>query len=164
MDWLQDFFSWAWARHHNPLSWYIRPFFVLPYCYFAFKKSGWGIALTIVAVLSSMFWFPAPEKADPRAAEFLAMEQRYVGGSWGFAKIAMTALVPAWFTALGAAFWQRSWLVGLLVINLGVLLKVVWSFYFGGASAWSIVPPVAIGAVVVNGVILFAYRRSHGTG
>jgi hypothetical protein len=25
MDSLVDFFNWAWARHHNPLSWYVRP-------------------------------------------------------------------------------------------------------------------------------------------
>jgi hypothetical protein len=39
MDWLTDFLDWAWARHHNPLSWYIRPLFILPFCYFAYKKS-----------------------------------------------------------------------------------------------------------------------------
>lgn len=36
MDALIDFLNWAWARHHNPLSWYIRPLFVLPFCYFAY--------------------------------------------------------------------------------------------------------------------------------
>ncbi len=161
MDALQDFLSWAWARHHNPLSWYIRPLFVLPYCYFAYKKSGWGVALTIVAVLSSMFWFPAPEETDPRAAEFLAMEQRYISGTWTVGKALMTALVPVWFVALAVAFWRRSWLVGLLVINTGVLLKVIWSFYFGGASAWSIIPAAGLGALVVNGILLVAYRRQR---
>ena len=159
MDGIQDFLTWAWARHHNPLSWYIRPLFVLPYCYFAYKRSGWGIALTIVAVLSSMFWFPAPETTDSRAEAFLAVEQQYITGSWGIGKVAMSALVPAWFIALGAAFWRRSWLAGFLVINVGALLKVAWSFYFGGDTAWSIIPAVGIGALAVNGVMLFAYRR-----
>ena len=75
MDTLVDFLNWAWARHHNPLSWYIRPLFILPFCYFAYKKSAWGVALTVVAVISSMFWFPAPETPDPRAAAFLAVER-----------------------------------------------------------------------------------------
>ena len=26
MELLSDFLAWAWARHHNVLSWYIRPF------------------------------------------------------------------------------------------------------------------------------------------
>ena len=159
MDLLQDFLAWAWARHHNPLSWYIRPLFVLPYCYFAYKKSGWGIAVTIVAVLSSMFWFPAPAETNPRAAEFLAMERQYITGTWTLAKVAMTALVPAWFIALAVAFWRRSWLVGFLVINLGALLKVIWSFSYGGESALSIIPAVGIGALIINGVMLYAYRR-----
>ena len=159
MDGIQDFFAWAWARHHNPLSWYIRPLFVLPFCYFAYRKNGWGVALTVLAVLSSMFWFPAPEEAEGRAAAFLEMEKRYITGTWGAGKVAMTALVPVWFIALGAAFWRRSWAAGFLVINLGIALKVAWSFYFGGAAAWSIIPPVGIGALVVNGVLLFAYRR-----
>lgn len=160
MDFLTDFLSWAWERHHNPLSWYIRPLFVLPYCYFAYKRRPWGIALTILAVLSSMFWFPAPATVDSRAAEFLAMEQQYISGSWTLAKVAMTALVPIWFFVLGWAFWRRSWLAGFLVVNVGALLKVIWSFYFGGASAWSILPAVGLGALVVNGVMLYAYRRS----
>ena len=119
---------------------------------------------TIVAVLSSMFWFPAPAAGDERAAEFLAMERRYVTGGWTLAKTAMTALVPAWFFLLAWAFWRRSWPAGFLVINIGMLLKVVWSFYFGGATAWSIIPAVTIGALVVNGVMLFAYRRLRRAG
>ena len=159
MDVLYEFLNWAWERHHNPLSWYIRPLFVLPFCYFAYKKSVWGVVATIVAVLSSMFWFPAPAAEDPRAAEFLAMERKYITGGWSLTKSAMTALVPIWFFVLAWSFWRRSWIAGALVVNVGALLKVVWSFFYAGASAWSIIPPVVIGAVVINGVMLFVYWR-----
>lgn len=165
MDVLYDFLNWAWARHHNPLSWYIRPLFVLPFCYFAYKKSVWGVALTIVAVLSSMFWFPAPATTDPRAAAFMAMERQYIAGAWTFNKVAMTALVPVWFIALAWAFWRRSWLAGFFVINVGALLKVFWSYYVAGTSAWSIIPAVSLGALVINGVMLYTYwwlRRRAG--
>jgi hypothetical protein len=70
-----EFVAWAWARHHNELSWYIRPLFLLPFCYFAYKRSLWGITLTVVALATSMFWFPAPGRVDPGAAEFLAVER-----------------------------------------------------------------------------------------
>ncbi len=70
----EEIAAWAWARHHNELSWYIRMLFLLPFCYFAYKRSLWGITLTVVALATSMFWFPAPERADPGAAEFLAVE------------------------------------------------------------------------------------------
>ena len=73
----------------------------------------------------------------------------------------LTALIPVWFAAVAFAFWRRSWLVGFVVINLGVALKVIWSFYFGGTSAWSIVAPVGLGLIVCNGVLAYAYKRAE---
>jgi hypothetical protein len=159
MEWMGDFWAWAWARHQNPLSWYIRPLFVLPYCYFAYKKSVAGLTLTVVGVLTSMFWFPAPSEVSSRAAEFLAMEQQYVTGGWTWTKTAMTLLVPVWFVVLGGAFWRRSRMAGIVVVNVGAALKVVWSFYFGGETAWSIIPPVVVGALVCNGAFVYLLRR-----
>jgi len=49
MDTLVDFLNWAWARHHNLLRWYIRPWFILPLCYFAYQKNARGIVITIQA-------------------------------------------------------------------------------------------------------------------
>ncbi len=159
MESLYDFLNWAWERHQNPLSWYIRPLFVLPYCYFAYKKSVLGLSLTLIAVVTSMFWFPAPAEIDPRAAAFLEMERHYITTPWTFTKWAMTMSIPVWFVLLAWAFWKRSWLAGLIVLNVGVLLKVIWSFFFGGDVAWSIVPAVGIGIIVCNGILLYAYRR-----
>jgi len=159
METLYDFLNWAWERHHNPLSWYIRPLFVLPFCYFAYQRSWRGITVTLLALASSMFWFPKPAEVDPRAEAFLAMERQYLTGEWTFVKAALTALVPLFFVLLGWAFWRRSWLVGLLVLNLAVVGKVLWSFCFGAESAWSIVPAAALGLLVCNAVLLFAIRR-----
>jgi hypothetical protein len=80
---------------------------------------------------------------------------------WNWTKTIMTLLVPAWFVLLAGAFWRRSWVVGIAVINVGALLKVIWSFYFGGASAWSIIAPVVAGLVVCNGALAYALRRSR---
>jgi len=38
---------------------------------------------------------------------------------------------------------------------------VIWSFAFGGQSAWSIVPAVVIGLVACNGLLYWVYRRTH---
>ena len=69
MDVLIDFLDWAWARHANPLSWYIRPLFILPFCYFAYRRSLWGMALTIVAVTLQHVLVPcASHSRSPRCS------------------------------------------------------------------------------------------------
>ena len=45
MDVIDDVAAWAWARHHNILSWYIRPRFLLPFCLFAYRRSLLGIGM-----------------------------------------------------------------------------------------------------------------------
>ena len=163
MDTLVDFLNWAWARHHNPLSWYIRPLFILPFCYFAYKKNIWGIVITLVAVTSSMFWFPAPATPNPQAAAFLAAERQYVTGPVTLGKLAIAALVPIWFVALASAFRRRSWVGGALVITAGTVLKMAWSFMIAGENAWAIVAPVTLGTMLCAGVLLFAYRHRERT-
>ena len=68
------FFNWAFERHHNILSWYIRPLFIIPMVVFAFKKSYTGIFASIFALFTSMFWFPVPATKSPQVMEFLAFE------------------------------------------------------------------------------------------
>ena len=131
MEFLEEFASWAWARHHNVLSWYIRPLFLVPFCYFAFKRSVAGVVLTIVALLSSMFWFPEPSVLSPAVASALAAERQYLLGPWPLWKVAVSFLVPGLLAALAYAFWRRSWLWGALVLN--VIAFVALSSPQGGA-------------------------------
>ena len=65
MEWVNEVAAWAWARHHNILSWYIRPLFLLPFCFFAYRRSLLGIGVTLVALATSMAWFPAPREPEP---------------------------------------------------------------------------------------------------
>ena len=101
---LNEFLSWAWARHHNIVSWYIRPLFLLPLAYFSYRRSLSGIALTVVALATSMFWFPAPERVDPRVEEFLAFEREWLTGEWTLDKVLITSVVPLSLTAFCLAF------------------------------------------------------------
>ena len=158
----EEFAAWAWDRHHNVLSWYIRPLFLLPFCYFAYKRSLWGITLTLVALATSMFWFPAPERAEAGTAQFLAVEREYLTSDWSLWKVLLGLIVPASFAALAVAFWKRSLLWGLAVINAMLLIKVVWSFYFGEASGGlALLPSAVVGLAVCDAVILYAVRRKR---
>src|SRR3712207_2843780 len=87
--------AWAWERHHNELSWYIRPLFFLPFCYFAYKRTLTGIAITLVALATSMAWFPAPEVPSRAAVGILAAEEEYLTGNWALWKVLLALIVPA---------------------------------------------------------------------
>ncbi len=155
-----DFVAWAWERHHNVLSWYIRPLFLLPFCFFAYKRSLWGMTLTLLALATSMFWFPAPGEASTAVKEMLGAEREYLTANWTLWKVLMALVVPASFVALGLAFWKRSLLYGLAVINAAILIKVGWTFVFGTqAGAMSHLPAAVLGLVICDALVLFVMRR-----
>jgi hypothetical protein len=158
MDLLNDFLSWVWARHHNELSWYVRPLFILPFCYFAYRRSVWGIVVTLLVFPTSLFWFPAPEDPSPRVEGYLAWERQFLTEGSLAAKIVLVSLVVAFFVALGAAFWKRNWLWGLAVLNAGTLLKVVWSVAFGGAAGWASLVPSLVTLAICDAAVLLAAR------
>lgn len=163
-DVLNGFLSWAWERHHNILSWYIRPLFLLPFCYFAYRRSVAGIVLTLVALATSMFWFPTPERVDPRVEEFLAFEREWLVAEWTLAKIATTLLVPLILGILCLAFWRRSLVWGLIVINGIAIGKVAWGVIDGGGAGWALLPPALSGLVVCNAAILYVAHRVRSKG
>jgi hypothetical protein len=158
MDLLNDFLSWVWARHHNELSWYVRPLFILPFCYFAYRRSAWGIVVTLLVFPTSLFWFPAPENPSPRVEGYLAWERQFLTEGSVAARAALASLVVAFFVALGAAFWKRNWLWGLAVLNAGTLLKVVWSVAFGGAAGWASLVPSLVTLAICDAAVLLAAR------
>lgn len=161
MEYLNEFAAWAWARHHNEWSWYIRPLFLLPFCYFAYRRSWAGIVGTLVALATSMFWFPAPQIVDAQVERFLAAEKEWLTGGWTTMKVVTLPVVPVFFWLLGSAFWQRSWLAGTLIINLMMVSKVIWSFAYGEDSAWPLLPPALLGVIICDVVIYLAYRWVH---
>jgi hypothetical protein len=160
---LNDFLSWVWARHHNELSWYVRPLFLLPYCFFAYRRSVLGIVVTLLMFPTSLFWFPAPENPSPRVEGYLGWERQFLTEGSVAARVALALLVVAFLVALASAFWRRSWLWGLAVLNAGALLKVIWSVAFGGAAGWASLAPSLFTLVVTDAAILLAMRflRRH---
>ena len=157
---LDGFGAWAWERHHNVLSWYIRPLFFLPFCYFAYKRSLFGMVLTLVALATSMSWFPATETTSPAVIEMLAAEEEYLTGDWTMLKGLLALVEPATFAALGLAFWRRSLVWGLAVINGAVLIKTGWTFVLStGPGAMAHLPAAVLGLAVLNAVILYVRHR-----
>lgn len=162
MEFLNEFLSWAWARHHNILSWYIRPMFIIPFIYFAYKRSWKGMVITILALLTSMFWFPAPATVNPMVSQFLVAEKEFILGPISTQKIFFWLTVPLFFFLLAIAFWRRSWWWGVAVINVAALGKVAWSVFQGGQSGWAVLIPALIGMLVCDLTVYFGVQYIHG--
>lgn len=155
----QSFFDWAYERHQNQLSWYVRPLFIIPFCYFAYKRSWTGIMGTMFMVFTSMFWFPKPVSLSPQVVEFLEMEKEYLTGNWNLLKVLIALLIPASLAALAIAFWKRSLLVGIAVMVFIALAKISWSVAFGGESGKSVLVPAMLGLLICIIIIFIGFKR-----
>ena len=107
-----------------------------------------------------MAWFPAPAQPDPAVVEMLEVERDYLLGEWTLGKIVIALLVPVVFGGIALALWRRSIGWALVVINAGVLFKVVWTYFFDaeGAGAAAHLPAALVGLAVVDVVLVLADR------
>ncbi len=153
------FFNWIFERHQNILSWYIRPLFIIPLCYFSYKHSWTGIAFTFFCLVTSMFWFPKPEFANEKAIAFLQFEMDWLKKSWDYKKILLVLSVPFSLTMLGLAFWKKSVWMGLGVIILMATGKIIWSISNAGESGKSIIIPALVGLSLCSLLIFFGFKR-----
>lgn len=157
------FFYWAFARHHNILSWYIRPLFILPMVIFAYRKSLTGIFASIFALFTSMFWFPEPATISSQILEFLAFEKDYLKGTWTAPKIVMSFAVPLFFLILLIAAWTRNWKCLVGVIIGAAILKIAWSITFSGEAGMSILKPALLGLIICLYILSYFFRKHKRT-
>ena len=155
----EAFSTWAWERHQNLLSWYIRPLFLLPFCYSAYKRSWAGVFATVFLVLTSMFWFPKPDIVNDQVQEFLKLEIDYLTGSWNLAKILLSSLVPISLAALATAFWKRSLWLGIAVLVFIAVAKMLWSVIYGGEAGRSILVPAVLGLLICVVLVYRGFRK-----
>ena len=154
----QSFFDWVFERHHNQWSWYIRPVFLIPFCFFAYKHNWAGISIIIFCLFTSMFWFSKPEMSTASVNMFLEFEKNWLSSDWDFNKVMFSFTVPLSFFALGLAFWKHSLSLGLVVIVLIALGKMAWSVGYAGDSGKSIIVPAIVGLSACLGFIYLGFK------
>lgn len=155
---LEVFLDWVWARHHNVLSWYIRPFFVLPYCYFAYKRKLGLLVLTLLLFPTTLFWFPAPDVASEKVLQYLNWEREFLVNGNSLMQTLLILLVIGFLWLLAMAFWKKSILLGVIVLNAGTALKIIWSIFFGGAVGYAAILPSIVTMIICN-IAVYAYWR-----
>lgn len=158
-----SFFTWAFERHHNVLSWYVRPLFLVPFCVSAYRRTLAGMAATLFLLATSMFWFPVPSVQEPSVAEFLQVEMAYLTSNWTSGKVLATSLVPLTLLVLAAALWARNLRLGLSVLVLIAVMKMIWSVHAAGRAGTSIFAPALLGLLLC--VLLIGWSlRAKDTG
>lgn len=153
------FFNWAFKRHHNQWSWYIRPLFLLPFCYFAYKHSMAGISATVFCLFTSMFWFSRPDQVTDSVKTFLQFEMDWINSAWDGKKIGLLLSIPASFLLLGLSFWKRSLYMGLGVVVLMATGKILWSILNAGESGKSILLPAVLGLLICAVLMVYGFKR-----
>lgn len=154
-----SFFDWVFTRHQNPWSWYIRPLFLIPFCYFAYKHSWSGVSITVFCLFTSMFWFNQPNVVSEQVKTFLAFEKEWLTGSWTVSKLFLACTIPISFFLLGLAFWKRSLLLGISVLIMMATGKMIWSVQNAGESGKSIFVPAIVGLTLCIVILYFGFKR-----
>ncbi len=157
--------SWIWERHQNQFSWYSRPLFVIPACYYAYRRNLWLVAGFMVLVGCSLFWFPAPANVPEHVERYLAWEHQMFFSSQSAVPLFLLIIaVIVFLFLLFYAFWYRNPWMGLLLLNVGTLLKIVVSIRFGVEAGSAAIVPSLSSLVVTNLMALVVWYRINRSG
>ncbi len=158
---IEAFFDWAFERHQNILSWWIRPMMILPFAAAAWWRSWTGIWLALIALFTSMFWFPVPDAPDPEVLAFLQMERDLLSSGWTTANILATLAILGYGTLMGAAIWHRSLALAIGVIALGGLAKSAWSLAYSPDTGGTVLPIALLGTAIAAGIAYVLFTRNN---
>lgn len=159
----RDLLDWAFTRHQNQLSWYIRPLFIIPFCFFAYKRNLAGIFFTLFCLITSMFWFPEPSVVDEKVHVFLQYEIDYLTSDWGISKMLLSLMVPVSLTLLAIAFWFRNIWFGISIMVFIAIGKVTWSILFAGESGMTIIIPAIVGLLICVATLTIGITKSKAS-
>lgn len=150
---------WVWDRHQNQFSWYSRPLFLVPACYYAYRRNLWLIVGFMAMLFSSLFWFAAPENVSEQVSAYLEWEKHVFFSNTSMVPILLlVAAVALFLTGLFSAIWYRSYWLGLVLINVGTLAKIVVSITLGKEVGTAAVIPSLSSLAMINLVALLVWR------
>ncbi|EFV71209.1 hypothetical protein CHCC14600_0402 [Bacillus licheniformis] len=161
MEW-SSILEWAFQRHLNPMSWYIRPLFLVALAYFCYRRSWKGVIITFLLMTSSMVWFPVPERINPEMQAVLDYELMLLSNP--LSAVVTLAFMMGFLVLIGTAFWKRSLGWGLAVLNVTLIGKVVLSVMLTGENGWAPLGNTVFGLILVNGIglLLIDWREKRG--
>ncbi len=99
----------------------------------------------------SLFWFEAPENVPPLIAGYLDWEKRLFFTNDSLLPLLLLVFaVIVFLFVLFYALWQRNLWIGLLIINIGTILKIVVSVGLGKQAGSSAIAPSLSSLAIIN--------------
>ena len=158
MEFLTEFSDWAWARHHNEWSWFIRPFIVLAFCTAAwFRRRNLVVAIGFFFPISAVV-FPAPAVPKPYVIAFLNSERQLLEGLSLFSWFIFVSAVVLFLWLLAAAFWKRSFWLGILLANAATAIKLMFSLFVWPDTGQAAIFPSLLTMVIVNALAFLMWQ------
>jgi len=143
--------EWIWNRHQNQFSWYSRPLFIIPACYYAYRQKIGFIICILVLLGTSLFWFTPPSEVSETISGYLDWEREvFFNPDNQKPLIILSIVVLVFLYLLFYAIWHRNYWIGLLVLNIGNLLKIAVSLVFGGDAGMAAIVPTLSSIVILN--------------
>ena len=156
-----DMGAWVWGRHQNLFSWYSRPLFIIPAAYYAYRHKPWHIIGFMSLLGTSLFWFPAPAQVPAAVTDYLEWEkQLFFVNENRLPLVAMSVAVVVFLFGFFYSLWKRNVLYGLILINLGTLIKMVISLRFAQEAGTAAIAPSLSSLLAINFIYWLFWRRA----
>ena len=155
--------EWIWDRHQNQFSWYSRPLFIIPACYYAYRQKLGFIICILVLLGTSLFWFAPPVEVSETISGYLDWEREaFMNPDNRKPLIVLGVAVFIFLFLLFYAFWHRNYWIGLIVLNIGNLLKIAVSVVFGGDAGMASIVPTLSSLLILNilAFIIWKYKSN----
>lgn len=106
-----------------------------------------------------MVWFPEPKKIHLQMQKVLEFEQMLLSSP--VSAVLTIAFMMVFLGFILAAFWKRSLVFGLFLLNVTLVGKVVLSLCFTGENGWAPLGNTIFGLMLINGIGLFIKVRNR---
>lgn len=151
--------EWIWHRHQNQFSWYSRPLFIIPACYYAYRQKLGFIIGIMVLLGASLFWFAPPVEVSETISGYLDWEREaFLNPNNQKPLIVLGLVVLIFLFLLFYAFWHRNYWIGLLVLNIGNLLKIAVSVVLGEDAGMAAIIPTLSSMAILNIIALVIWK------
>ncbi|KPJ67457.1 MAG: hypothetical protein AMJ43_04160 [Coxiella sp. DG_40] len=143
-------------RHRNPLSWITSLIFLITLCLGMWLHNFILITVGIICFATSWFWFPKPKTTFKWSEQLIEAEIEFLEQSLQGSKAVAMVFMAVLMVMILAAFWFHKLLIGLLLVEIGLLFQLIWAIFMV-RKAKKLIMTIIITTILVVGVLLIMF-------